>query len=203
MRGATYTIAFGAMLLLAAPAGAESAGGLIVRVYNSAGMAGDSLDAARREAESILRDIGITVAFRQCGSLGSSEVVDRCNDPLKPSEVVVRVIDAPEFNLTVGSDVLGVANVVRKTNRGWLATLYADRITGAADRAELGVGALLGRVMAHEVGHLFLGTNYHGKAGVMRADWPESLLHQSDEQAWRFSPLELSALQRAISTDSR
>jgi len=191
------------MLLLTAQVGAETPSGLIVRVYNSAGMAGDSLVAARREAESILRDIGIAVAFRHCGLQGSSDVVDRCNDPLKPSEVVVRVIDAPDFNLTVGSDVLGVANVVRETNRGWLATMYADQITAAADRAELNVSTLLGRVMAHEVGHLFLGTNYHGKAGVMRADWPESLLHESDEQAWRFSPLELSALQRAISTDSR
>jgi hypothetical protein len=48
---------------------------------------------------------------------------------------------------------------------------------------------LLGRVIGHEVGHLPLGTGYHGQAGVMRADWPDALLNIEREE-WHFSMIE-------------
>jgi hypothetical protein len=63
--------------------------------------------------------------------------------------------------------------VARETNHGWLATVFSDRIDGAATRVGVDPGTLIGRVIAHEVGHLLLGTGYHGQSGVMRADWPE------------------------------
>ena len=101
---------------------------------------------------------------------------------LKPSEVVVRVIDAPAFNTTLHPDAYGVTYVVRETNRGWLATVFSDRIDQAASRVGVEPGTLLGRVMAHEVGHLLLGSGYHGEAGLMRAEWPDALLARNGER---------------------
>jgi hypothetical protein len=60
-------------------------------------------------------------------------------------------------------------------------------------------GTLLGRVMAHEVGHLLLGTGYHGEAGVMRAEWPDAQLNR-DGDHWRFSMLEAASMQRVLAS---
>jgi hypothetical protein len=51
--------------------------------------------------------------------------------------------------------------------------------------------------MAHEVGHLLLGTGYHGNAGLMRADWPDARLTHGAEE-WRFSMSEAATMQRAL-----
>jgi hypothetical protein len=185
---------------MAVHVGATSSVTLIVRLYNTSGIPTPELLAGRNAAESILRDTGMDVRFRQCGRLVSPEdPADPCDDLLKPSEVVVRVIDAPPFTANLLPEAYGVSYVVRETNHGWLATVFSDRIDRAATRAGVESGTLLGRVMAHEVGHLLLGTGYHGDAGVMRADWPDSLLNREADE-WRFSRLEAARMQRVLAS---
>lgn len=185
----------------AARVDAESPVGLTVRLYNAAGIPTEELLEARRIAEPILRDTGMDVTFRMCGHVDSpGSVVDPCDDSLKPFEVVVRVLDAPVFSATLHPQAYGVTYVVEETNRGWLATLFADRIRSAATRVEVEHSTLLGRVMAHEVGHLLLGNGYHGDAGVMRAEWPDDLLHSVGTEDWRFSMLEAAAIQRVLAS---
>jgi hypothetical protein len=157
---------------------------LIVRLYNTAGIPAPELVSARDTAAAILADTGLNVVFRHCGT---------CDESLQPGEVVVRIINAPAFNLALHPEAYGVTYVVRETNRGWLATVFSDRTTAAAERVGVDAGVVLGRVMAHEVGHLLLGTGYHGDAGVMRADWPDARLTHGEEE-WRFSMIEAATI---------
>jgi hypothetical protein len=182
--------------LLAATAGAhgraESAPTLTVRLYNTSGVPAEELIAARRAAEAILGDTGVQIAFRLCG-----RATDPCDIPLRSSEVVVRILDAPTFNATLHPDAFGVTYIVKETNRGWLATVFADRIATAATRVTVEPGLLLGRVIAHEVGHLLLGIDYHGAAGVMRAEWPDGALDR-DAGDWRFSIVEAQRMHHVL-----
>jgi len=182
-------------------AGGEAAA-LTVRLYNTAGIPAIELAAARQTAESILLDAGLSVAIRHCGRAGApaDASIDACDGSLQPSEVVVRVIHGPAFTAAPHSDAYGVAYVVNKTDRGWLATVFADRIARAAARTDVDHGTLLGRVMAHEVGHLLLGSGYHAEAGVMRGDWPDALLDHATNE-WRFSVLESARMHRALVSD--
>jgi hypothetical protein len=178
----------------------DSAATLTVRLYNTSGVPTPQLLAARRAAESILRDTGMKVTFRHCGRLViSADPVDPCDDSLKPSEVVVRVLDAPPFAATLQREAYGVSYVVRETNHGWLATVFSDRIARAAKRVGVDTGTLLGRVITHEVGHLLLGNGYHGETGVMRAEWPDALLNR-DGGEWSFSMLEAAIMQRVLAS---
>ena len=175
---------------------AESSPALTVRLYNTSGIPAPELAAARRTAESILRDAGMDVTFRYCGHrLSPQHPLDPCDDRLKPSEVVVRMINAPAVHTTLNPDAYGMAYVVQATDRGWLATVFSDRIDEAAARVGVEPGTLLGRVMAHEVGHLLLGASYHGDAGLMRAAWPDALLSRAGED-WRFSIGEAARMHR-------
>ncbi len=179
--------------------GAESLGTLTVRLYNSSHLVTAEMLRARRVAEPILRDAGMDVTIRLCGGQpGPDAVVDPCNDRLEPSEVVVRAIDSPRYSLTLHPRVFGVAYLVTGTNQGRLATLYSDRIAGAAARVNLEPGTLMGRVLAHEVGHLLLGTREHSETGLMRADWSDELLHRDAADEWRFSMVEAAAMQNAL-----
>lgn len=171
---------------------------LTVRLYNASGAAGESVHAAHRVAQGILRDTGLDVRFRQCGqAFTAGTPVDRCDDVLGPSDVVVRIIDAPTFSTSLHPEAYGVSYVVHETDRGWLATVFSDRIAHAASRVRMSPGMLLGRVIAHEVGHLLLGRGYHGDAGVMRAEWTDELLSRRGEQ-WRFSMNEAARMQQYL-----
>ena len=161
---------------------------LIVRLYNTAAVSTEEMRAAQEAARSILGDTGLTVDFRNCGA---------CDERLRPSEVVVRVIAAPAFNVALHPEAYGITSVVRETNRGWLATVFSDRIGAAAARAGVDPGVLLGRVIAHEVGHLLLGCGYHGGAGVMRAEWTDAELLRAAPE-WRFLHSEAARMNGAL-----
>jgi hypothetical protein len=179
--------------------GADSRVALTVRVYNTSGVPAPELAAARRAFESVYRDTGLEVTFRRCGRQVSSEdAADPCGESLKPREVVVRVIDAHALTPDLHPDACGMAYIVKETDRGWLATVFSDRVGGAATRVGFEPGTLLGLVMAHEVAHLLLGIGYHGATGVMRADWPDTLLNHAAAQ-WRFSTPEAARLRQAVS----
>jgi len=199
---ATFAVTAGLMaLMLSTGARAESPLALTVRLYNAAGVSDAEMVAARGAAGSILRDIWPDVAFRYCGPRVSSEhPIDPCDDALKPSEVVVRVINAPAFKTTLHPDAYGVTYVVKETNRGWLATVFPDRIDQAASRVGMDRGTLLGLVIAHEVGHLLLGTSYHGATGLMVAEWPDALLAARKGDAWRFSAFEAAAMRHVLAS---
>ena len=203
MRAVVTWAVMAALAAIAVRVSAHSSETLTVRLYNTSGIPKPQLVAGRRAAESILRDTGLDVNFRQCRRLVSSEdPVDPCDDLLKPSELVVRVIDAPPFTPTLHPEAYGVSYVVRETNHGWLATVFSDRIDRAATRVGVETGTLLGRVIAHEVGHLLLGSGYHGEAGVMRAEWPDTVLNREDDE-WRFSLLEAARMQRMLASIMR
>ncbi len=175
--------------------------GLVVRLYNTAHVAAAQLLSAQETAESILGNGGVEVVVRHCGRVGApGQSRDACADSLKPAEVVVRVINAPAFNTALDPDAFGVTYVVHETNRGWLATVFADRIEHAAAHAGVPPGTLLGRVMAHEIGHLLLGARYHGPTGVMRAEWPDALLSRTGDE-WRFSIDETARMRRTLDSD--
>jgi hypothetical protein len=208
-RHAHVTIAtFAVIALVTATTTAMRAGGvshvhLTVRLYNTAGIPAPELISARYTATSILGDGGLDMVVRHCGRAGSTETPpDSCSETLRPTEVVVRIIDAPAFNAALNPDAFGLTYVVQETDRGWLATVFADRIERAAARAGVATGTLLGRVMAHELGHLLLGSGYHGPAGLMRAEWPDATLPRSGAD-WRFSIGEAARMHQALDSMSQ
>ena len=77
---------------------------------------------------------------------------------------------------------------------GVLATVYADRVVSLADRARVDPGRLLGRVIAHELGHLLLSGPTHGPGGLMRPRWSVSEMRDERPLDWRWSSREIVAI---------
>ena len=156
---------------------------LTVRTYDSVGLGSSETAIARDTASAILRDAGLQMAWRDC-TVG-------CTDPLKSNEVLVRIVTAPKAALP-GSLGYSVVDMERRT--GTLATIYADRLTSIARRTGTDAGRLIGRAIAHEIGHLLLGTSHHSPAGLMRAHWADREVAGDRKPDWTLSPPDIAKL---------
>jgi hypothetical protein len=178
---------------------------LTARFYSVVDVPSSDRVAATQVATSILRAAGIETVWNDCNNrvLATRQDTKRevCLTPLNPDEVVVRLLSTPgpdSVRTRRGTDRLGDAHVDIALAGGSLATVYVDRVARMAHAAGIDVGTLLGRVMAHEIGHLLLGTPTHGASGLMRAEWSTTLLRSGFRADWRFSELDAAGAREGI-----
>jgi hypothetical protein len=157
---------------------------LIIRLYDARGLPGDHTGTAVEEARAILAEAGFAPEWVACGPPPSG--VSRCATPLRGAELVVRVVEAPEERRLPDRLPLGYSLVDPQTKGGSFATIYVNRVLWLAKETGTDLGALLGRAIAHEIGHLLLGTPQHAHAGVMRAVWSREAVRGSRPDEWRF-----------------
>ena len=183
----TGTRTGGAETLITAP------DAVIVRAYTT-GITAAPFAAAHEQAAVILRAAGITVRWVDC-NLMTAEA--RCARPPNGNELILRVV-------WVGSSPrhrnmpLGEALIDMREKAGSLATVYADRVTALAHTAGVDPADVMARAIAHELGHLLLGTNQHTEHGLMRPVWSGSDLRRNQAGDWRFSGDEATAMQRGV-----
>jgi len=63
-----------------------------------------------------------------------------------------------------------------------LASVYYNdtvRLAAEQEYVEFDARIILGRVIAHQLGHLFLGSNSHSSAGIMRSPWGQKQVQQA------------------------
>jgi hypothetical protein len=91
------------------------------------------------------------------------------------------------------SEVLGHALIDSRAHAGVLATVFIDRTRRLADDLGIDYRVLLGRAIAHELGHLLLGTSMHG-SGLMREIWSHDELVGRRRNDWLLNPLDASLI---------
>ena len=115
-----------------------------------------------------------------------------CDGPVKGSTLTLRIL--PGSSHARGTEtVFGFADV------GGPASVFWGRIQELAysvDGDPNEAPVILGAVIAHEVGHLLLGTNSHSPTGIMCANWDREYLRLASRSRQLFSP-EQSAVLRA------
>jgi hypothetical protein len=177
------------------PAGTASAAvalldGVTVRVYDAAGLAEDLKQSAFAAATRTLAAASIGIHWEHC------ERSDRiCTSPLTPGQFVVRIVrtQKPAAALAREGLALGDAHVDSTARSGVLATIYADRVLLLAAASGIDAATLLGRAIAHEMGHLLLASNVHSTHGLMRARWSRDDLRRGRGADWMFTPEEVAA----------
>ena len=158
---------------------------LVVRIYDAYDVPSDHLAKARTTAEGIMmKGAGVAVTW-PCP----------CLSPVSSGELIVRIAAASPASppLALG---LSFVDIGRKT--GTLATVFADRVQTMAAIAGVDPGELLGRVIAHEIAHLLIGTHDHSPRGLMRGEWRASELAQQRPWDWLLSRTEGLTIRQAI-----
>lgn len=92
-----------------------------------------------------------------------------------PTRLGVRLVSQSN---QVQDDVFGVA-FLSAEGTGCYSNVYYDRATSLRSGQNVGVAGILGNVIAHELGHLLLGSNSHTPTGIMRARWDDKELRKA------------------------
>ena len=153
-----------------------------------------TLSEALNTATNIFRNAGVKLLWLQCpavvGQPGGSE---RCG-PVDEATLILRIVPRPADGF-VDRDALGFAIAV--PGNATYATVFRERVLAALPPAGPCTEAdLLGHAIAHELGHLLLGTLSHARAGLMAGRWHAKDLEYAASGRLQFSPAE-SATMRA------
>lgn len=146
----------------------------VVRVYNYAGLPDQLVNRAEREATGLFSDPGVEPVWVSCPQ-------------------------SPECPTTAGFTLNllqeGAPAVSDKRHPfgyalGQTAWIHVDSLRPVVDSRLASWPAVLGHVMAHELGHLLLGADSHAADGVMRARFGVSEWNRVSRGRIRFSASE-------------
>jgi hypothetical protein len=169
---------------------------VILRTYNTFGVNADELRSAERVVEGLLGSIGIRSTWRTCriAQRPTEPLADACMDPVAGNELIVRIVASVDDDPTAYRLGFSYVDPVRGT--GTLATVFADRVATLAATLETAAGVVLGRAVAHEIGHLLMG-QAHSANGLMRAIWSNETILADRVDDWAFSAQQASEMRAA------
>jgi hypothetical protein len=122
-----------------------------LQLRNEAKVPEDVLDQSRQEVGRILARAGFEVMWTDAG----------------PRFTVKIVLDALGYD-RAASHVMGVAVPAKS---GAIVQVFFRQVGLFARTHRVDPGAMLGHVIAHEVGHVLLATHLHSATGLMRGAW--------------------------------
>ena len=177
---------------------------LVVRVYDTGISEPSMRTAAIETASTIVEMAGISVEWYDCTESGLRPV---CQDARRSGNFIARLMPAlaPGTKLrpaiaaldTQGDTEppLGFAVIDPDTHGAKMATVFHDQVEAVARRTGVARSELLGRALAHEVGHLLLGVRGHSRTGLMRAVWTDEELTRDRPSDWMFTSADRQKLQ--------
>ena len=183
---------------------------LVVRVYDTS-LGNPSLrTAAIEHAATIVAMSGIMVEWYDCTESGRRPT---CQDARRSGSFIARLLPtiAPGTPLRSGVEALdtqgdtepplGFAVIDPDTHGARMATVFHAQVEAIARRTGVARSELLGRALAHEVGHLLLGVRGHSRTGLMRAVWTDEELTRDRRDDWVFAAADRQKLQQVFIGD--
>jgi hypothetical protein len=147
---------------------------LTASVFNDADVEPSVLSQAQDRASQIMSRSGISLTWLDCGSPLDRIASSGCSAIAFPKHLSVRIV--PKVSPVKGhifgqsfQDAAGEGNYV---------LVYFAGLMAFKPSASVSTGELLGCVVAHELGHLLLGSDSHSATGLMSAVWQEPELRQ-------------------------
>ena len=173
-----------------------------VRTYNYAAVSTDQFSAAKAEAEHIFKRAGITIDWIECRVPGSVSGAP-CTEPLLAGrDLMLRLTERIPAN-ALRIVALGESMLDREQRDGVLMTIDLFPVRAVASRSSAGMATLLGRAIAHEIGHLLLRSADHPRLGLMRALWTTDELRGVKPAHWDFSSREGALMRQTLRQLSR
>ena len=137
---------------------------ITVTIYNYAQAPSGTLEEAEAVAARILERAGIEGFVAGTSRLGRQAPSPSQNTLRTRNEVRITMHIIPRsmaVRLAPSQICLGLSVVPGGNKRGDMAYVFYHRVEELARTRNLSAGDSLGHAMAHEIGHLLLGTNSH------------------------------------------
>ncbi len=166
-----------------------------VWVIDSVRLEEKTLAAALNKAQVIFGDAGVRVLWTRCPAQANQAELNVCQ-PDDTSKLFLRIVRQPAIGFgsrhALGQAFSGEAG-------SQYATIFHDRVLAMVASRKPGSEALvLGHVIAHELGHLLLGTSAHSSFGLMAAGWSAADLERAPAGLLEFSSAEAATIRAAV-----
>jgi hypothetical protein len=169
-----------------------------VLVYNDAHVAETMLAEAEKEATRIFQRAGVSVAWLNC-SVQDGSRPKGCDQLNKPSQLVQRIV--PRCRI-FRDEIFGVA-FLSADGTGRYSDVFYDRVEALHADWNVDLDRVLAHVMAHEIGHLLLGSNSHSGTGIMRRHWQGAELRSLGMGNLLFTPDQSQFMRAKLSALAR
>ncbi len=169
---------------------------ITVRVYNYAGISAATLGGAQREAGRAFAASGVEIIWVEClADSPKPGVQATCRKPLSPENMIVRILKQTTGRTAFNRKTVGFA-----TGDAVASVIY-DRVRQLLCEEDLlarDLPLVLGGAIAHEVGHLLLGSDSHSPAGIMRERWLREDMLRLVVGQLRFTDAQSTALRAEV-----
>lgn len=139
-----------------------------VTVFNDAKVSNDVLTRAERRATTILQTAHVRVTWLHTAEGASSS--SRSAFGRKPSPATDFSIRVVRDSVALPESIFGVSFLGQDGSGRYSDVFYATAYR-LSESSRLNLAEVLGHVMAHELGHMLLGSNAHSSLGIMRPHW--------------------------------
>jgi hypothetical protein len=163
---------------------------ITVLVFNSTQASPAILVRAESEAGRILGKTGLRVAWLECVGPSADSSQGPCQ---KGPDIMLRVLAEPVPNKFQDEDFGFAIHPV-------LVSVYYERAMRFAKSKGVAAPIILGCVIAHELGHLLLGSNGHSAAGIMQPRWERQQVQQVMMGALLFTSEQSKLMREAART---
>ena len=165
-----------------------------IRVYDSTGVAPNDRTAALKIAGTILSRADLDAIWIVCTPARDGRQQPGCDAAPASHELVVRLTYSSPTGEDGNSRAFGNTLIDATTATGTLSTVFVDRVDWLASTGKAKRTDVLGRAIAHEIGHQLLGSNDHTPRGLMRETWTAEELTRNRPDDWQFSTAQRTAL---------
>ena len=111
-----------------------------------------------------------------------------------PRHLEVRILPGSSHG---NSDVFGVA-FLSAEGTGCYSNIFYERARELHNNWDFSLAVVMGNVIAHELGHLLLGSSSHASAGIMRAHWRGEDLHRAERSDLWFTAQQAESMRRRL-----
>jgi len=168
-----------------------------ISVYNDAGVPGAVLLRGEDEAGRVFEQAGIEVKWLNCQvPAASEEESEMCRKAVFPQHLQLRIVRKAR---TLNGKAMGVS-FQAADGSGCYADVFYEPMKEVHESSGADIASLLGHVVAHEVGHLLLGTNSHAAAGIMQARWTAEELASNEMGKVAFTEKESRQMRETLLT---
>lgn len=166
---------------------------LVVYVYNDAQASLETLTSAEQHAGRIFSKAGFDITWRNCPCIDGAF---NGGDMYSTAVLVLHV--TTHIAATTSDPTFGVA-FLDENGVGRYADIFWQKVQHFQFGSQVNLAAILGSVMAHEMGHLLLGSNAHAIGGIMQPRWNAAELHRIAMGTFLFLPEQVQAMHARVS----
>jgi tetratricopeptide (TPR) repeat protein len=172
---------------------------ITVRVFNFAQVSTDTWSVAQKVATQVFDRAAIQTVWLDCSLTAEGHyAVPDCEHTPDSTELVLRLVPISAATLTqFGDGTLGIAAQPEKGTPA-SASVFSDRVKELAKGGGTSIEVILGHAVAHEIGHLLLGSNSHSSMGLMRSKWSRQDLVQAAGGELQFTQGEVARIRDGL-----